>query len=88
MVFIKNDNFGLIWSSAENLKNIQNVNGVRLKMPTSPALTPLTRCHFITKKISYNKEVLAFSQYKCKKTKNYKKRITKEHSRLKIQHNY
>jgi hypothetical protein len=45
--------FGLIWLSAKILKNTQNINGVRLKMPTSPGLTPLTRCRFITKKICY-----------------------------------
>jgi hypothetical protein len=49
MTFTKNDTFGLIWSNAEILKNTQDVNGVRLKMLTSPDLTPLTRCRFITK---------------------------------------
>jgi hypothetical protein len=34
-------------------------------------------------KFSYNLEALGSSQYKCKKTKNCKKRTTKEHSRLK-----
>jgi hypothetical protein len=30
------------------IKNTENVNGVRLKIPTSPGLTPLTGCRFIT----------------------------------------
>jgi hypothetical protein len=29
MVFTKNDNFELIWSSVENLKNTQDVTGYR-----------------------------------------------------------
>jgi hypothetical protein len=68
----------------EIIKNIENINGVRLKMPTSLGLTPLMECHFITSKFSYKHETLASSQYKCKKTKNCKKkRTTKKHSRLK-----
>jgi hypothetical protein len=54
MVFTKNDNFGLVWSSEEILKNTQYINGIRIKMPTSPGLTPLTGYYFITKKFSYN----------------------------------
>jgi hypothetical protein len=34
-------------------------------------------------KFSYKQEALVSSQYKCKKTKNCKKRTTKEHLRLK-----
>jgi hypothetical protein len=57
MVFTKNDTFGLIWSSAEILKNTQDVNGVRLKMPTSLSLTLLTGCPFITKNCVTTKNV-------------------------------
>jgi hypothetical protein len=57
MVFTKNDNFGLIWSSAEILKNTQDINEFRFKMPTSPGLTSLTGCHFITKKCVTTKKL-------------------------------
>jgi hypothetical protein len=41
-------------------------------------------CRFITQKFRYNIEVLASSQNKCKKTKNYnKERITNEQLELK-----
>jgi hypothetical protein len=54
MVFTKNDNFGLVWLSAEILKNTQNINGVRLKISTFPDLTPLRDTALLLKKISYN----------------------------------
>jgi hypothetical protein len=38
-----------IWSNLVKVKNTENVNGVRLKMPTFSDLTPLTGCRFITK---------------------------------------
>jgi hypothetical protein len=57
MIFTKNDNFELIWSSAEILKNTQDVNRVRLKMATSPGLTQLTGCRFITKKYVTTKKL-------------------------------
>jgi hypothetical protein len=57
MVFTKNDTFGLIWSNAEILKNTQDVNGVRLKMPTSLGLTPLMGCRFITKNCVTTKKI-------------------------------
>jgi hypothetical protein len=34
-------------------------------------------------KMSYNLEILTSSQNKCKKTKNYKRIMNQEHSRLK-----
>jgi hypothetical protein len=50
MIFTKMTLFLLIWSSAEILKKTQDVNGVQLKILTSPGLTPLTGCQFITSK--------------------------------------
>jgi hypothetical protein len=38
MVITNNDNFS---QDTEIIKNTENVNGVRLKMSTSPGLTPL-----------------------------------------------
>jgi hypothetical protein len=57
MVFTKNDNFELVWSSTEIIKNTKNINGVRLKMSTSPGLTPLMGCHFMTKNSITNKKL-------------------------------
>jgi hypothetical protein len=57
MVFTKNENFRLVWSSTEIIKNTKDVNGVRLKMPTSLGLTPLTGCCFITKNSVTNKKL-------------------------------
>jgi hypothetical protein len=49
-IYKKKTLFGLIWLSVEILKNTQDANEVRLKMPTFSDLTPLMGCHFITKK--------------------------------------
>jgi hypothetical protein len=44
MVFIKNNNFS---QGTEIIKNTENVNGVRLKIPTFSGLTPIIGCRFI-----------------------------------------
>jgi hypothetical protein len=36
------------WQGTKIIKNTENVNGVWLKMPTSPGLTSLMGCRFIT----------------------------------------
>jgi hypothetical protein len=44
MIFIKNNNFS---QGTKIIKNTENVNGVRLKIPMFPGLTPLIGCRFI-----------------------------------------
>jgi hypothetical protein len=57
MVFTKNDNFDLVWSNTEIIKNTKNINGVQIKMAMSPGLTPLTGCRIIIKNSVTNKNL-------------------------------
>jgi hypothetical protein len=45
MVITNNDNFV---QGTAIIRNTENINGVRLKMPTSPSLTSQKGCRFIT----------------------------------------
>jgi hypothetical protein len=42
------DSYYQQWQGRKIIRNTENINGVRLKMHTSPGLTPLTGCRFIT----------------------------------------
>jgi hypothetical protein len=45
MIFTINDNFD---QGTKIIKKNENINGIRLKIPTSLGLTPLMECRFIT----------------------------------------